>query len=71
MVESSAGAIERGLTLTRLMEVWMPFTRKMAAKVPGRLWLTPAGGGRALLAAGVPGVGMGWLHGTGDAGADA
>ena len=39
----------------------MSLTRKMAAEVLGTFWLVFAGCGSAVLAAGVPGVGIGWL----------
>jgi aquaporin Z len=43
------------------MEVAMSLTRKMAAEMLGTFWLVFAGCGSAVLAAGVPGVGIGWL----------
>lgn len=39
----------------------MSLTRKMAAEMLGTFWLVFAGCGSAVLAAGVPGVGIGWL----------
>ncbi|MGW8283978.1 MAG: aquaporin Z, partial [Gemmatimonadota bacterium] len=39
----------------------MSLSRKMAAEMLGTFWLVFAGCGSAVLAAGVPGVGIGWL----------
>jgi aquaporin Z len=39
----------------------MPLVNRMAAECIGTFWLVFAGCGSAVLAAGVPGVGIGWL----------